>query len=104
MHFDTLIWTPVGASAKRVSILRAHRRFIGPNRHQPNEKPIKFRRGEGGEEWRGGPSWAPASRSPRPIGCGRGPAPPPPACIKSLSKYPRSFFPLPPPHPPSPPD
>src|SRR5260370_41904562 len=34
-----------------------------PNRHQPNEKPIKFRRGEGGEEWRGGPLWSPASCS-----------------------------------------
>src|SRR6266478_9154053 len=34
-----------------------------PNRHQPNEKPITVRRGEGGEERRGGPLWSPASWS-----------------------------------------
>jgi len=33
---------------------------MGPNRHQPNEKRIGIRRGEGGEEWRGGPLWSPA--------------------------------------------
>src|SRR6266478_3029241 len=36
----------------------------GPsNTHQPNEKLINIRRGEGGEEWRGGPLWSPASCS-----------------------------------------
>src|SRR5215470_9028705 len=29
------------------------------NGHQPHEKPITVRRGEGGEERRGGPLWSP---------------------------------------------
>ncbi len=35
-------------------------RFIAPHRHQPHKKPIDICRGEGGEEWRGGPLWSPA--------------------------------------------
>src|SRR5216684_3859760 len=44
-------------------IYRAHRRFIGLNRHQLKRKLIDIRRGEGGEERRGGPLWSPASCS-----------------------------------------
>src|SRR5216683_1796886 len=33
------------------------------NRHQPKKKLLTIRRGEGGEEWRGGPLWSPASCS-----------------------------------------
>jgi len=38
--------------------------FIAPNTHQPKDKPITFRRGEGGGERMGGPSWSPASCCP----------------------------------------
>ncbi len=44
-------------------VYRAHRRFIGPHTHQPQDKLINIRRGEGGAERRGGPSWSPASCS-----------------------------------------
>src|SRR5713226_3945147 len=37
--------------------------IIGGNRHQPNEKPINLRRGEGGGAGKGGPLWSPASCS-----------------------------------------
>ncbi len=34
-------------------------------RHQPKKKLINIRRGEGGEEWQGGPLWSPNRHQPK---------------------------------------
>src|SRR5260370_25019319 len=60
-------------------VYRAHRRFIGPHTHQPQDKLINIRRGEGGAERRGGPSCSPPPLSPTSPLAGKRAPPPPPA-------------------------
>src|SRR5437773_8247479 len=70
VFFFCLIWLHQNHCSTKLRYDRKHlvvadlsrtRRFIGQIGMNLNPIPI-FRRGEGGEEWLGGPSWSPVGR------------------------------------------